>query len=169
LPVHGGWRVTKGFISYAHDDHGAFEEMCTHLAPLEHVYGIDFWRDQRIAPGNYWTKKIEEAIEEASVHLLLVTPCFLASDYIIRTEVPAINAKYRSGDLVLPVILKRCMWKPFVGSLQAAPMTSSGRLQAVAEWKPQAHGYDAVREQLQKAIEDYLGAPTGPAFDWKKP
>lgn len=161
--------MTKGFISYAHDDHGAFEEMCTHLAPLEKVFGIDFWRDKRIAPGNYWTKKIEDAIQEASVHLLLVTPCFLASDYIIQTELPAINAKYHAGDLVLPVILRRCMWKPFVGSLQAAPMNPQGRLQAVVEWRPQAHGYDAAREQLQKAIEAYLGPPPASPLNWNKP
>ena len=73
--------------------------MCVHISPLERVFGIDFWRDKRIAPGNYWSKKIEEAIQEASIHLLLITPHFLASDYIIKNELPAINAKYHSGDL----------------------------------------------------------------------
>ena len=158
--------MTKGFISYAHDDHRAFREMCTHLAALEHSFNIDFWRDKRIHPGNYWTRKIEDAIEEASVHLLLFTPGFIASDYIVHHELPAINAKYRRGDLVLPVILQRCMWQPFVGALQAAPISPQGRLQPVVEWKPREHGFDAAREQMAAAIEAYFGAPPGPKFDW---
>ena len=161
--------MTKGFISYAHDDHAEFEEICTHLAPLEHVFQIDFWRDKRIVPGNYWTQKIADAIQDASVHLLLVTPRFLASNYILHNELPAINAKYHAGDLVLPVILKRCMWQPFVGPLQAAPMNPHGRLLAVVEWKPKANGYDAARQQLQAAIEAHLGSPPVAPLIWDKP
>lgn len=140
--------------------------MCTHLAALQHSFGVDFWRDKRIVPGNYWSAKIEDAIEQASVHLLLFTPSFIASDYIVKHELPAIHAKYRRGDLVLPVILQRCMWQPFVGVLQAAPMTAQGRLQPVVEWKPRANGFDAAREQLAKALEEHLRTPPAKLLDW---
>jgi hypothetical protein len=158
--------LTKGFISYAHEDHRAFEEICAHVTALERCFDLDFWRDKRIVAGNYWTSKIADAIEEASIHLLLFTPRFIASEYIAHHELPAINAKYGRGDLVLPVIVKRCMWQPFVGVLQAAPMTPQGRLQPVVEWKPQGNGYDAAREQLSDAIAAYLGKRPSPPFSW---
>ena len=158
----------KGFISYAHDDHVAFEQLRPHLKPLERAYGIDFWADKRIKSGDYWSDKIRQAIADASVHILIVTPQFFASDYIFDHELPAINAKYAAGDLVLPIIVKRCCWATWLGPLQATPMSPQGRLLPVSEWRPNANGYDAAREQMSAAIEVHASI-TPKVLDWKRP
>ena len=157
----------KGFISYAHEDYAAFEALLVHIKPLERAYGIEFWADRRIRPGDYWNDKISQAIADASVHVLLVTPHFFASDYIFNKELPAINAKYATGDLVLPIIFKRCCWAGYVGALQAVP-TRQGRILPVSEWRPKENGYDRAREEITPAIEAHTGAPPA-KLEWRRP
>jgi hypothetical protein len=156
----------KGFISYAHNDYVAFEEMMTHLRAVELAFTIDFWADKRIKPGNHWSTKIADAIEAAQVHILLCSPAFIGADYIYFHELPAINNKYAKGDLVLPVIIDRCAWSWIVGVLQAAPVDRRGRLLPVYEWRPRGHGFNAAREQIERSIAaQYSVNPKAP-FSW---
>ena len=160
--------LIKGFISYAHDDHDALVNVRTHLKPIERQFNIDFWADNRIKPGDYWTHEIGQAIDDAAVHVLLASPGFFASDYIYKHELPAINSRYRSGALVMPVVVKRCCWAHELGSLQATPMNPRGRLLPVSEWRPRDHGYDAMRAQMVTAIQSHFKIdPLTP--DWTKP
>lgn len=158
----------KGFISYSHEDHACFGAFQRHLRAIERSYGIEFWADKRITPGDYWSTKIATAIDEASVHILLMSPGFFASNYIYDHELPAIRAKHGSGDLVMPVIASRCQWANFVGVLQAAPMTSAGKPLAISEWKPKDNGHHAACEQLAKGIEAHFGIAPTPLV-WTKP
>jgi hypothetical protein len=161
--------MLKGFISYAHDDHAAFEQMKIHLRAVERQFDLTFWADDRIKPGNYWSIKVAGAIEAAQVHVLMFTPAFIRSDYIFDHELPAINDKCSKGDLVLPVVIDRCAWKAFVGTLQAVPIDRTHRLLPVMEWHPQRHGFDSAREQIAASIAAQFGpAPTGP-FSWGTP
>jgi hypothetical protein len=157
----------KGFISYAHKDFRQYEELRTHLKAVERIYGIDFWADTRIKPGNYWNDKISAAIADASVHLLLFTPAFIESDYIFDHELPAIKKQHRErGDLVLPLILKPCVWEPFVAVLQAFPSDRSRRLLPVSKWRPKDDGFHEANRQVADCLKDRLG--TGPAnpLEW---
>jgi len=139
--------------------------MQKHLKPVHKTLDVTFWADERIKPGEKWSDSIAGAIEAASIHLLIVSPGFLASDYILDVELPAIMKKYAHGDLVLPVIARRCMWQPFISVLQAMP-TERGRLVPVCEWKPQDIGFDRVREQAVQAICAHLGVDPALHFDW---
>ena len=161
--------MLKGFISYAHDDYVAFNEMRTHLRAVERAFEIDFWADTRIRAGNYWSAKIADAIEAAQIHILMFSPAFIKSDYIFDHELPAINDKCGKGDLVLPVVIKRCAWSWTVGVLQSMPIDHSGRLLPVFEWKPRGNGYDSAREQIWSSITTQFGAPLKSPFTWGKP
>jgi TIR domain len=158
----------KAFISYAHNDHAAYEKMRVYLKPIERAYKVEIWADKRIKTGDYWTDKIEQAIKDACIHILMVSPEFIDSDYIFNHELPAINARYQNGALVLPVIVKRCCWEPFMGPLQAAPSSPHGRLLPIAEWKPKDNGFEAVREQLSTAIESHFDVKPNGYLDWKR-
>jgi hypothetical protein len=157
-----------GFISYAHDDHAAFDEIRTHLRAIERAFNFQFWADRRIKPGNYWSTVIADAIEAAQVHILLFSPAFIGSDYIFDHELPAINAKCAKGDLVLPVVIDRCAWSWLVGVLQATPTDHTGKLLPIYEWQPRKHGFDAARKQIWDSIAAQFGAPKTP-FPWSKP
>src|SRR5262245_10366966 len=101
-----------GFISYSHDDYGMFSDFRIHLKSVERALNVEFWADNRLAPGFYWNSTIEKSINEANVFVLLVSPAFIASDYIYENEIPAIKGRHqRAAALVLPVVLRRCNWQ----------------------------------------------------------
>ncbi len=100
-------------------------------------------------PGNYWSAEIADAIKSAQIHILMFSPEFIASDYILEHELPAINNKSANGDIVLPVVVKRCAWSSLVGGqLQVMPIDPTGRVLPVFEWQPPQDGFNAVRDQI---------------------
>ena len=99
---------------------------------------------------------------------MLITPDFIASDYVYEKEIPAIQEQRRSaGALVLPVVLKRCTWQIIAAALQATP-TENGRVLPVTDWHPRANGYDRACEQMMTAIEDHFGVGRK-KVDWGAP
>jgi hypothetical protein len=102
------------FISYSHKDRAFLERFWTHLSPLETQYGLQRWDDSRIQPGDIWLDEIERALARAQVALLLVSPDFLASDFIRRQELPCLfEAAQNDGLEILWVPLFPCSWKRF--------------------------------------------------------
>ena len=147
-----------GFISYAHEDLALFREFRKHLTPVERAFEIDFWADTRLQPGTVWRDEIGSRIDAAQIFVLLVSPAFLASDFIYKTELPAIQAR-RAADpdvLVLPVVLMKCFWKMVAADRQAVPMRD-GALRPVIDWRPRNDGFDAARAALGDAIETHTG------------
>ena len=110
----GRLQRTELFISYSRKDRAFLERFWTHLSPLETQYGLERWDDSRIQPGDIWLDEIEQALERAQVALLLVSPDFLASDFIRRKELPHLfEAAQNDGLKILWVPLLPCSWKRF--------------------------------------------------------
>jgi hypothetical protein len=103
------------------------------------------------------------------VFILLLSPAFIASDYIFEAEIPAIQERKRSvpGALVLPVVLECCSWQWVCGGLQSVS-TNHGELKPIPDWHPRRNGFDLARRQVEQAIQSYYGLlPT--AINWKRP
>lgn len=159
----------KGFISYAHTDHGNFERMRVYLKPVERAYGVDFWADRRIEAGDYWNGDIARAIQSASAYVLLMSPGYFASDYIFDHELPAIAKRRKAGALVVPVLVDRVMWEWAVGVLQATPMNDKGQLEAIADWKPSKRGFEAASRAIANAISTQFAIKPASPIDWGGP
>ena len=102
------------FISYSRKDRAFLERFWTHLSPQETLYGLQSWDDSRIQPGDIWLDQIEQALARAQVALLLVSPDFLASDFIRRKVLPCLfEAAQNDGLKILWVPLLPCSWKRF--------------------------------------------------------
>ncbi len=55
---------------------------------------------------------IQEAIQEASVAILLITSHFLTSTFISKEEIPEILRRHQEGKLVMfPIITRACAWR----------------------------------------------------------
>ncbi len=76
------------FISYSHQDRAWLEKLRTHLRPLERQGNIKIWDDSAIEAGKKWEQEIQAALNSARVAVFLVSPSFIASDFIVKNEIP---------------------------------------------------------------------------------
>jgi hypothetical protein len=102
---------TKLFVSYSHRDDEWLERLKLHLALLERRGIVHIWSDTRIRVGEQWEAEIESALTESRAAVLMITPAFLASDYIWEKEMPHILRHHLAGMLVFPLITKPCAWR----------------------------------------------------------
>lgn len=110
------------FISYSHNDRPWLEMLRPHLRPLERQGSIEIWDDTQIQAGMKWRDQINAAITRARVAVLLVSPHFLASDFIIANELPPLlDSAEREGLTVLPLIVSPCRFTktPSISRYQA--------------------------------------------------
>ena len=80
------------------------------------------WSDRQIEAGARWASEIEQALASARVVLLLVSPSFLASDFIDQNELGPVLAAARDGSKkILGVLLSQCLWdQTAINDYQAA-------------------------------------------------
>jgi len=90
------------FISYSHKDARWRDDLLTHLKPYLRDGSITAWSDKDIQPGSRWLNEIRQALAQTRVAVLLVTPHFLASDFIHEHELtPFLNQAVTGGVTIL--------------------------------------------------------------------
>ncbi len=99
------------FISYSHKDEAWKDRLVTQLGVLNQEGLLDLWNDRRIDAGEDWYQEIEEAMNKASVAMLLISADFLTSKFILSEEVPHLLERRDKGGLrIFPVIIRPCPW-----------------------------------------------------------
>ncbi len=118
---HAAGRRGEVFVSYSHDDDGWFERLRTTLAPVIRNESIKLWSDRDISPGQTWKPEIRAALARAKVAVLLVSPKFLASTFIMDEELPYLLEAAPKGTAILWVLISECLYKETpIGEIQAA-------------------------------------------------
>ena len=60
----------------------------THLEPLKRNRTIELWYDRMIEPGTKWDDSIKEEMRKADLIVFLLSPDFIATNYIFEFEIP---------------------------------------------------------------------------------
>jgi len=141
-------RAVRLFFSYAHEDEWWRNQLEQHLKLLQRQGLVSIWHDRRIAPGDDWAKRIDENLAAADIVIMLLSPDFIASEYIFQEEMTvALDRHQKGGARIIPVILRTCDWQNTpLGRLQCVPASGEAITQAVdpdAAWVEVA---TAVRE-----------------------
>ena len=97
------------FLSYAHADAADLERFRLVFEPLLNSspkFQFSRWSDHLTCPGERWRDEIQRSLEYCKFGLLLVSPNFLASQFITGEELPLLLAK----PMVVPVMLHRLLF-----------------------------------------------------------
>jgi hypothetical protein len=101
------------FVSYANADQHSVDQLMDLLRPrLKIASGFEFneWIDHNIVIGEDWRNQILTAIDQAEFGLLLLSPSFFASDFIVDEELRRFISTHansaRIHKAIVPVALK---------------------------------------------------------------
>lgn len=107
MPAKAPKRPARIFISYARADVEHLTALEKHLAVLKRQNLIEVWTDQELEPGEPWKPVLQEALRTADVVLQLVSPDFMASDFIHDVELKEAFARHARGEVrIVPVLVR---------------------------------------------------------------
>jgi hypothetical protein len=88
------------FISYSHRDRDWLDRLLVFLKPFA---GPNFkvWADPHIRVGEEWRRDITGVLAQSCVGVLLVSPDFLASEFIRKEELPPLLEGAKAGAISL--------------------------------------------------------------------
>lgn len=96
-------------------------ELRKQLEPLAMEGVIEFWADHAVEPGDPWRDEILAALHAAEVALFLISPEVWWSEFIRNVELRIACERASKGELVIiPVILRPCLWRVHSIDLPAA-------------------------------------------------
>jgi len=107
-PVEGPVRI---FISYSHKDENLKNVILTSFSLLVRQKLVEVWHDEKIMGSEILDDVIFEKLDASHIFLALLSPEFLASDYIMDKELPFALSKNKNRELcVVPIVLRECDW-----------------------------------------------------------
>jgi tetratricopeptide (TPR) repeat protein len=136
------------------EDEALWRKLETQLAILRRQGLIEIWDKGDITAGADRARTIDTRLAPADIILLLISPDFLASDYVGGVELERAMARHEAGTArVIPVILRPCLWElDDFAKLQALPT----RGEPVTNWPNQDAAFLVVAEGIRRVIEEHI-------------
>ncbi len=152
----------KIFISYSREDEGLKDDLLTMLRGIEREGIITIWHDSIISPGDTWREEIKDAIKTCDIGLLLISSDFIASEFIHNNELKQLLIRRnQEGLLVIPIILRDCLWKEVLGlgEIQALPKSGKAVITFSKELGERDSVWKAIAEHIKQKAENLPDSP----------
>ncbi len=151
------------FISYCRRDAALVDEFLKHLKPVEHLGLIPWVDDRAMTAGQEFHEEIQEELKRCAAAVLVVSPDFLASEYVMRDELPEIlRARKERGLLVLPLYLRDCGHRRLSSDLAFSPILALNDPKAPIASLPESGrdaAFTAAVERLLEAMREHAPSP----------
>lgn len=143
------------FISYSRKDEKWRARLQTFLKPAVDSGLISLWDDRQLETGDKFNEEINRAIDKASVAVLLISAEYLASDWVVKMEAPALLERMEAGGVrIFPILLRSCPWQSVYWL---------GRLQIFSADKPLAERSRVTQDKLfSEAVKQILDLAQSP-------
>ena len=140
-------RSLKGFITYAHKNTAAKDELITRLAVMQQQNKLVTWHDAEMTGGTKWREDIFKHLADSHILLYLVSAASLASENCNKELAEAVSSNIR----IIPIILEDCDWQYHqLSDFQAFP--DKGK--PINEWQPESKGWQNVVAGIRKTVEE---------------
>ncbi len=139
------------FISYARKDVEYKDEFLLHLKPLVRKGVIKSWHDGDIVASEEWADEIKKNLETSDVLIFLISPAFMASDYINVNEIgKAIERHQKKEVTIVPIWIKPVAdTDEFLDKFQSLPKDRK----PVSQWSDHDDAWVDVVTRLKKLFE----------------
>lgn len=95
------------FISYSREDDEHLSLFLQHLSNLVQQGWIDPWTDRMFTAGDKWEEDLTRRLLASDLILMLVSPAFVASDFIQRVELKTALERHAANEVKLVPIVVR--------------------------------------------------------------
>jgi TIR domain len=151
------------FISYSHKDQRFLNDLLTHLKPYLRKGTFTAWSDQQIKPGSQWFDEIKAELAKTSVAVMLVSPDFLASDFIHEHELgPLLKEAAAGGVTILWVLIRDCSYEETLLEPYQAVLSPDKSLASMTKAKRDT-AWKAVCKAIQQAVNRPLASSSDSA------
>lgn len=148
-------KKSKIFVSYSHTNLTYLEQLTYHLKAMAFDVNIDLWDDRRLRSSNNWNDEIIKAINEASDIILLISAAFLASEFIMRTELPlALNNAQTEGVRIHSVILSPCRFKKVKSIAALQSPNNPDKVLSGCSFHEQEQIWDRLCNDIESFLEE---------------
>jgi Tfp pilus assembly protein PilF len=151
-------QALRVFVSAAESrrDEALWRKLEAQLAILRKQGLIEIWDKGDIAAGADRTRAAGARFEAADIIVLLISPDFLASDYVGGVELERAMERHEARTAhVIPIILRPCLWKRGAfAKLQALP--TDGEPVTSGKWPSQDAAFLVVAEGIARAVEERI-------------
>ncbi len=147
------------YVSYSRKDQQLWKELKNHLIPLERKGLIALYdpNDQIGNVGREWQQAISSHLESAQLILLLISPYYIASEFLYNIEMKRAMQRCEVGEAtVLPILLRPTYWQdePF-GTISPSPENH----RPVTMWRKKGAAFLQVAIEIRKIVDQLLASP----------
>ncbi len=140
------------FLSYSLKDEPAAVELRASLEPLVQQELIRLLAAEDLpASGEAWSGSLQEALEEARIALVLVSPSFLSSEYALEEIRIFLSRAENAEGRIIPILVEPVVWKstPLM-RLQFVPKDGT----AISTRKDREKAWQEVVEAVRLAVQE---------------